>query len=314
METRQLEYFLTLAKEEHVSSAASILNISQPALSKSLAKLEEEVGTRLFDRHGNSIRLNDHGRNFARYAQECIDTLNMGLMTTRRGRYDILGEVTIITHAFTDALTDCIIAYKDLNPYISFTLITADDSHEEMTGNYDFIWGSNQEPVLLSEQNQVWFGDPLFEDPLGLLISPTLRWYPPDTQSVSLKDFQEIPFINAPKFTLFFSDITTKLCLAAGFTPLIYCSTYDFLMSTHIIREAKAVGIFNRCCAKSAKEFAPELQFFNIKETSITRTLYLIHRDRALMSEAALDFLDFAIDYYLPEHAAESQANALTVR
>lgn len=311
METRQLEYFLLLAKEEHVSTAASILNISQPALSKSLAKLEEEVGTKLFDRHGNSIRLNDHGRNFAKYAQECIDTLNMGLTTTRQGRFDILGEVTIVFHAFANVLTDCIMSYKDLNPYIKFTLIADENSHNdyynELFGNYDFIFGGTQEPVLLAEQNRVWFADPLAEESLGILFSPSVKSYPPGTTSVSLADFRDVPFISAPKFSTFFSDLTTNLCLTAGFAPKIYCCTFNFNVYTKFVRAGKAVYILHSKCAEAALKLAPELCFCQIKEKPITRTLFLIHKDRALMSEAALDFLDFAIDYFHPACQSRTQ-------
>ena len=300
METRQLEYFLTLAREEHVSSAASILNISQPALSKSLAKLEDEVGTKLFDRRGNSIHLNDHGRNFAKYAQECLETLNTGLATTRQGRYDILGEITILSHAVLDALTDCIMSYTELNPYIKFNLLTTEDDFDNLTGGYDFIWGSNQDPLLLSEQNSIWAPETMMEEPLGIIVSPKLIDYPPETTVVSLADFQDIPFINAPKITLFYSDITTKLCLAAGFAPKIYCSTYDFTVCAHMVKAGKAAAILHETSMRAAQELSPDIRAYRIAEKPVSRTLYLIHRDRTLMSEAALDFLDFAIDYFHP--------------
>jgi DNA-binding transcriptional LysR family regulator len=56
MDLRQLNYFLCLYEEGSVTHAARRLNIVQPALSMQLAKLEEELGQRLFDRGAQGLR------------------------------------------------------------------------------------------------------------------------------------------------------------------------------------------------------------------------------------------------------------------
>ena len=50
MELNQMEYFLTVAKSQHVTRAAEALKMTAPALSHSLAKLEEELGVQLFEK------------------------------------------------------------------------------------------------------------------------------------------------------------------------------------------------------------------------------------------------------------------------
>ncbi len=57
MEWQQLEYFQTLAHIQHVTRAAESLCITQPALSRSMARLEEELGVPLFDRKGRTINI-----------------------------------------------------------------------------------------------------------------------------------------------------------------------------------------------------------------------------------------------------------------
>ncbi|WP_062110056.1 LysR family transcriptional regulator [Bacillus niameyensis] len=64
MEWQQLEYFQTVAEVQHFTRAAEMLSISQPALSRSIAKLEAELGVPLFDRQGRSVRLNRFGERF----------------------------------------------------------------------------------------------------------------------------------------------------------------------------------------------------------------------------------------------------------
>ena len=70
MEYRILKYFLAVAKEENITHAAEILHISQPALSRQLMQLEEELGAQLFTRGKHSITLTEAGHLLRRRAQE----------------------------------------------------------------------------------------------------------------------------------------------------------------------------------------------------------------------------------------------------
>lgn len=62
MDLRDLTYFETIAELGHLGRAAEKLNRSQPALSKSIQRLEESLGTRLFQRDGRRIKLTDVGQ------------------------------------------------------------------------------------------------------------------------------------------------------------------------------------------------------------------------------------------------------------
>jgi LysR family transcriptional regulator, benzoate and cis,cis-muconate-responsive activator of ben and cat genes len=64
VELRHLRYFVGVAETENVSRAALKLHISQPALSRQVRDLEEEVGLVLLKRAGKSVRLTDAGRVF----------------------------------------------------------------------------------------------------------------------------------------------------------------------------------------------------------------------------------------------------------
>lgn len=57
MNTKQLHYILAIAEEGGLTAAAEKLHITQPALSKYLAELEEELGTELFFQHKNVTTL-----------------------------------------------------------------------------------------------------------------------------------------------------------------------------------------------------------------------------------------------------------------
>ena len=75
MELHQLNCFLEVAKLEHITQAAEQLHITQPALSKVIARLEEDLGVKLFDREGKNIRLNEYGTVVMNYARRVFNSL-----------------------------------------------------------------------------------------------------------------------------------------------------------------------------------------------------------------------------------------------
>lgn len=62
MELHQIRYFLAVAREQHFSRAASSCNVTQPALTRAIQKLEEEMGSLLFDRRPGRVELTELGR------------------------------------------------------------------------------------------------------------------------------------------------------------------------------------------------------------------------------------------------------------
>ncbi len=72
MDKQQLEYFQVAAHLEQMTRAAEQLNITQPALSSSIKRLEAELGVLLFDRHGRSIVLNEYGEVFLQYTENIL--------------------------------------------------------------------------------------------------------------------------------------------------------------------------------------------------------------------------------------------------
>lgn len=68
MELRHLRYFATIAEQESFTRAAERLRVSQPALSRQMRDLEDELGRRLFEREPDGVRLTPAGRRFLKGA------------------------------------------------------------------------------------------------------------------------------------------------------------------------------------------------------------------------------------------------------
>jgi len=73
MELRHLRYFVAAAEAENVSRAAMKLHISQPALSRQIRDLEEELGFSLFERSAKSVRLTEAGKRFVAEARSVLE-------------------------------------------------------------------------------------------------------------------------------------------------------------------------------------------------------------------------------------------------
>lgn len=76
MELRILRYFLAVAREESITGAAKLLNVTQPTLSKQLMELEEELGKKLFIRGNRKITLTEEGMLLRKRAQEIMDLVD----------------------------------------------------------------------------------------------------------------------------------------------------------------------------------------------------------------------------------------------
>lgn len=116
--------FHTVAKAGNISKAANQLYISQPAISKAISKLEEELGTALFNRSSRGVTLTEEGQVLYEYVERAFDSLNMGEENLKNYKELGIGHIRIgvstslCKHILLDYLKDFI---KE-NPNIKFSI------------------------------------------------------------------------------------------------------------------------------------------------------------------------------------------------
>jgi len=83
MELRHLRYFVAAAEMENVSRAALKLHVSQPALSRQIRDLEEELGFLLLERTAKAVKLTEAGRIFLEEARAVLERAEAAVRAAR---------------------------------------------------------------------------------------------------------------------------------------------------------------------------------------------------------------------------------------
>lgn len=128
MELTQLRYFLAVARLEHMTRAAAQLHIAQPALTKSIRKLEAELGAALVERKGRNIALTVAGHALAEMLEEPMAQLDAipGELASLARAEDATIRLKVL--AATSFVTDCVIRYRAAHPGLQFDLLLVDDA------------------------------------------------------------------------------------------------------------------------------------------------------------------------------------------
>lgn len=117
MDLNQLRYFQMVAKTGNVSKAAEKLFITQPNLSKSIARLEDELGVPLFEHRKGKILLNEYGRVFLGSVELAFHELTHGQQTIQRmyeTNQHVLRLGCCVDDFLPDLLRDFTVKYPDV--------------------------------------------------------------------------------------------------------------------------------------------------------------------------------------------------------
>ena len=128
MNLNQLHYFVTLAHMEHFTKAAEELDITQPSLSHAMTTLEQELGTKLFQKQGRGVSLTKYGQIFLKYAEESLRILDMGVRKTKEmtgqtgGVIDLAYIYTLGSEFVPRLVGDFLRAHEELSIRFHFTV------------------------------------------------------------------------------------------------------------------------------------------------------------------------------------------------
>jgi len=210
MDTEALRWFQQVADGVTVTEVGDLEMVSQPAVSRALARLEKQVGTPLLHRTGRTLRMTQAGSAFKRHVDALLHELDDGLAAVAQLADPDSGTVALaFQHSLGTWLVPDLIRSMHLDrPGVQFALTQVTD---EPTGGTeaDLLLGSRaQGPGHRSH--------PLTSEPLRLVTATEHRLR--RRRRISLRDVAGEPFVGL-RATSALRAQTDELCARAGFTP-----------------------------------------------------------------------------------------------
>ena len=284
MNTRQLQYAITLAKVRNFSQVADMLNISQPALSKQIINLEGELGLKIFDRSTTPLTLTAAGEHFIRQAEELCYREEQLLRSMDQFRSGEAGRLTIGISPFRCMymIPHIIKQVRDKFPGVQVVLHeTGSDTlrAEAAEGKYDFAI------VNLPVDDTVLEITPLEADTLVLAVPNALRRELPEGSEVELSQCRDLPYVvvgqNQELRQLF-----DHLCAAAQFHPNIAAEVVG-LSSAWALAQAGVGAAVLPLQFVSGASFHKDLTLFTIRDSHSVRQPVIVRRKGQYLSPYA---------------------------
>ncbi len=290
MELLQLKYFQVTARLENMTRAAEELHIAQPSLSKTISRLEEDLGVPLFDRQGKRIRLNRFGKVFLERAERSLRELEEG----HRQLKDLAGAdrgSVVVGAATARLLPNLVRDYLTGNPSVRFRLLQMAQKEELeqklLDGTIDFSISS------LPAEHLELRCEPLLVEEIFLAAPSDHRLA--GRKSVKLSELAEEPLIYYTTESGL-REIMNRFCRQAAFEPNIAfeCTTPEVICS--LVEAGLGLAFLPDYLWSSV---APEsLTKLRLREPACKRTIWLSWVKDRYQSEAAADFRDFVIRYF----------------
>lgn len=233
MDLRKLKYFITVAEEGHIGRAATVLNISQPPLTRQIHQLEEELGVPLFTRTAKGMEITHAGALFLQEARNIFTLIEQATERTQRAGQGRLGrlDVAIFGSGILDTIPRILLAFRKNYPDVRVVLHTM-DKHAQ-------IEALRQHRITIGFNRMV---EPLSDLRVEQVVTEKLLLAVNDASPLANRkaiDFQEIarhPLILYPAQSRpNFIDKVLKLCELSGFTPEISQEVDDVLTGVALV-------------------------------------------------------------------------------
>ncbi|HBJ7807339.1 TPA: LysR family transcriptional regulator [Salmonella enterica subsp. enterica serovar Goldcoast] len=197
---RHLHTFVAVAQQGTLGRAAETLNLSQPALSKTLNELEQLTGTRLFERGRLGAQLTVPGEQFLTHAVKVLDALNTAGQALNR-KEDASADVVSVGALPTAALGILPAAIGRFHQQQKSTSLQVATMNNTMllaglkSGEIDLGIGRMSDPELMGGLNY----ELLFLESLKLVVRPG---HPLLQETITLSRVMEWPVVVSPKGTV----------------------------------------------------------------------------------------------------------------
>jgi len=278
MDTQNLSAFIAIAETGSFTQAAESLHLSQPAVSKRITALEEQIGQALFDRVGRRVSLTDAGRTLLPYARKALQDLEDGRRALSQLHQTVAGRLSIGTshHIGLHRLPPVLRRYTQQYPDVDLDLHFMDSEvacQAVLAGKLELgIVTLPTQPLPQLQMRLVW------PDPLSVVVAPE---HPLANRArVELADLARYPAV-LPDEATYTHRIVKKALEQHGLAPRIRLAT-NYLETLKML-----VGIGLGWSVLPDSMLDASLRAVPIAELNIRRELGAVWHERRTLSGAA---------------------------
>ncbi|WP_010492626.1 LysR family transcriptional regulator [Paenibacillus elgii] len=289
MELQQLRYFQTVARLEHMTQAAEELNITQPALSRTISRLEEDIGVPLFERKGRHIRLNRYGEIFLAHLERSfleLDQAKKKINDMARIENLSVSIATTNVSLFPSLVSAFLRQYPDIRIR---QYLRSDINMYQLLEKGEVDMCISSEPI--EGPDVQW--DPLFTEELLLLVPREERFV--HRQEIRLMEVAGERFISS-NTSYDSSNWLEKLCRQAGFVPRILFEGNDSVVIGEMVSLGLGISFIPKPLWEKFSELLKDrLHVLTITEPHCTMTTGISRIMGRYLPTAAHTFYSFAI-------------------
>jgi LysR family hydrogen peroxide-inducible transcriptional activator len=283
MELHQLRYFCAVAEAGSFSRAAEQSHVSQPSLSQQIMKLEDELGARLFDRLGRSVRLTETGQTFLPRARAVLRELEAARGDVAEQKDSIGGSVTIgvIPTVAPYFLPQRLTGFSRKYPQVQLTVV------EEITpALLELLRASKADLAILALpiRGHEFETFPLLTEPLFAALPQGDKLA--KRRSLSLKDLRTQPFLLLRDGHCF-RDTAVAACDRARLHPQIIFESGQFSSLLSMVGAGMGVSIV----PEMAIDKKSRCRFVRLDDPAAVRTIGAVTLRGRSLSRAHHAFL-----------------------
>jgi len=287
MELLQLRYFKKVTECGSITRAAEQLHITQPSLSKTIKRLEQELNVKLFDRVGKNLHLNHNGEIFLKYAARALQALDDAQKELNDQNIYTYSTLTVYVQVASSLITKLVRDFNKLYPNISFKLTKRQyEQNRSDTVKYDFIIESTPSA---NSKNSITL---LTEE---LLIACSSDHPFSRRESIALTEAANEPFISFSKQAALRA-VTEHYCAETGFElrPVIEC--VDWATLCELVRLGMGIAFL----PKHSWELddTSGISFARISSPHCTRSITMSWGETEYLPQAARLFLEYTISRF----------------
>ncbi len=291
MQLRALEVFVTVVEKNGFTRAAEALYVGQPALSKTIQKLEQDLNVTLFDRTSKKIQLTDEGKLLYEKSKEILAKINSIPESLNELSQVISGEVKVGIPQIIGSIFFPQIAYHFMKRYPNVTLTTKEDGGviiEKLVTQGELDIGF----VVLPAANTIE-AELIYQDKFVVCVSskhPLAK-----VQAVRLSELKDEKFILFDKsFALY--NLIRNHCIESGFSPEVSFQSTQWDLVLELVSAQLGISIIPKKLTNKLNDI--DIVALPIKEPNMRWNIGIITKKNAHKSYALQEFIKVVRDIY----------------